>query len=804
MPTPPWSRNRGLSAVIDRWRSDTSLADGLTLDQTVAPRFGSPEPLPESLPPTLRAGLSAHGINALWKHQTEALNAALAGQDFIVATPTASGKSLCFYLPVLAELTAETKACALFILPTKALARDQERALSALFHACKLPGLVAVIDGDTPPEARRAARDRARVLICTPELLHTALLPHHTTWTRFLSALRYVILDELHSYTGIFGAHLSNVLLRLRRITDFYGSKPLFLCGSATIANPTEHAARITHSTSLRLIDRSGAPAGPRTFITYNPPLVNPSLGMRASHLRATVRFAADLVRANVSTLVFATSRSAVETLLRYLRDTLVPEGFSENLLSAYRGGYLPSHRRQIEQRLREGTLRCVVTTSALELGVDIGDLDAVVCSGWPGSLSGLLQRFGRAGRRGAPSLGVLITAPTAIDQFIARTPQYILSTPIEQARVDPDNLSVVIQHLRCAVFELPLGADEPYGDNTVSDTHETLSWLADQKLVHLSNHRWHWIGKTYPAAQISLRSASWQDLSVIDADRNETLESIDPRSALLRAYPGAIYQHSGSTWRVDSLDPQSSRVLVRPSSDDYFTEPVTRTEVTVTEVFEQAITDPPANDSLYSTDFSLGELTVTTVVTGYRKLRFHTHEPLGHIPLALDPISIDTVGLWWIIPPNAISRLSSLEAQNSPGTDPEKSGRARCFEALNGVAHSLRAVASLALLCNTSDLGTALGTAPPSSLPARDGSRQGLPTLFVFDALAGGAGLSEGLYDRREELFSLAHQLVSACACSSGCPACTNPGGEDSLLSRKSLTLALFEAVAHRLGERC
>lgn len=790
MPAPPWSRAKGVDVVLRQWRDDPSLRDGLVLDRALPPRFGLPEPIPDALPRRVADGLRARGVTALWKHQSDALSLALGGEGLVVATPTASGKSLCFHLPVIERLAAEPEARALYLLPTKALARDQERSLAELLRASGMPPAVAVYDGDTAPDARRAARDKARVIITNPDMLHAALLPHHASWSRFLSSLRFVVVDELHAYAGVFGAHLANVLRRLSRVARFHGASPRFLCGSATIANPAEHAARVTGA-PLALVDRAGAPSGPRSVMVYNPPLVNTALGLRASHTRAAVRFAADLVRARVPTIVFGGSRSAVETMLRYLRDALVPEGVPEEALAAYRGGYLPELRRRIERGLRDGALRCVVATSALELGVDIGDLDAVVCAGWPGSLAALWQRFGRAGRRGAPSLAVLVAGPSPVDQFVARNPEWLLSAGVEEARVDPDNVAVLVQHLRCAAFELPFDEGERYGGLDKGATEDALTWLAEQKDVQRSKGRWHWVGGSYPAQGVSLRSASWEDVAVVDLDRDETLASLDRRSALLHLHPGAIYQHEGSPWRVERLDLDAGRAFVRPSDADYFTEPVTRTDVAVVEVAEEA---EPKDDTDVGCAF--GEVTVTTRVTGFRRVRFHTHEALGNGDLDLPPSEMDTVGAWWVMPAAALATLGAIEVEDDAGADPVKAGRARCYEALRGVGHALRAVASLALMCGAHDLDATLGGSRDGELPARDGARGGAPALFVFDGFPGGAGLAERVYERREEMWSRTRALVEGCACDEGCPACTGPGAETGPLARKRLALALMDAL--------
>src|SRR3954464_14728128 len=452
--TIPWAAGPGgLEHVLQRWRADRQLWPHFALDHSVPASAGSTRGLPEDLAPGVRHALEGRGIRQLYSHQAEAAALARAGRDVVVATPTASGKSLCYNLPVLDRLSREPGARALYLFPTKALSRDQEEALKVLLRDAELPHGAITYDGDTPQDARRAARDRAGLLLTNPDMLHSGILPHHASWARFLANLRYVVIDELHTYRGVFGSHLANVLRRLDRIARFHGSAPTFVFASATIGNPAEHAARMLGCEVVPVL-HSGAPTGEKHVMVYNPPVVNAELGVRESYVKRSVKLAADLVRANVTTLLFGQSRNTVEAMLKSLRDALVERGLDPSLAQGYRGGSLPGARRDIEAALRAGEVRCAVATNALELGIDIGALDAVVCAGYPGSIAALWQRFGRAGRRGHPSLALLVCSSAALDQYFAAAPELLVGSPVEEARIDPDNAEILIQHLKCAAFE--------------------------------------------------------------------------------------------------------------------------------------------------------------------------------------------------------------------------------------------------------------------------------------------------------------------------------------------------------------
>jgi DEAD/DEAH box helicase domain-containing protein len=787
MPKAPWERARGVDAVLHQWQRDPSARAALTLLDRAAPRPAATAPLPYGLAPGLADALRRRGIERLYTHQARAYELALAGRHVVVATPTASGKSLCYHLPVVQRVAVEPGARALYLFPTRALARDQEHALTELVGASGLDAVVATYDGDTPADARRAVRERASVVITNPDMLHAGVLPHHAAWARLFASLRYVVVDELHAYTGVFGSHVANLLRRLARVARFHGADPVFLCASATIGNPEAHARRLTGA-PVEAVTASGAASGARTIAVYNPPPLNPELGIRPSYLKSAVRVAADLVRANVPTIVFGQSRGAVETMLRYLRDRLVPENVPEESIQAYRGGYLAGTRRRVEEGLRAGDIRCVVATSALELGIDVGDLDAVVCAGYPGTLAGLRQRFGRAGRRGAASLAVLVPSGGPVDQYLARDPRYLVGTPVEEARIDPDNVEVFLQHLRCAAFELPFSKGEAFGTVPHEVVADALDMLASEGLVHRGASRWHWVAGQYPAQGVSLRSVGRDAVLIVDAARDVTLSEIDGRSARIQLHPNAIYQHEGSTYLVARVDAALRKVLVEPSPHDWFTEPLTRVEVAV---IEAARTGSLRDD--HGDTCGFGEVNVSTHLVGWKKIRFHTHENLGYGELEGDPIEMQTSAFWMVLPEEVLEELSA-----TPDDLGAPAGRARALDGLRGVAWSLRTMASLALMCAPQDLDTTLGGRVDDAPPARDDTTGPgtAPTVFLFDSVAGGVGLAERAFERRDELMARAYGAVISCPCEDGCPACVAPGIDTGAAGRKQLAVAIFRAL--------
>jgi DEAD/DEAH box helicase domain-containing protein len=717
--------------------------------------------------------LESRGVNHLYKHQAEAFEATRRGEHVVIATPTASGKSLCFHLPVLDAMQSDPDVRALYLFPTKALARDQETGLLELMKSAGLPSSAVVYDGDTPSDARHAARDRGGIVITNPDMLHSGILPHHTSWAKTFQRLAFIIVDELHVYRGVFGSHVAHVLARLLRVARFHGAHPTILAATATIGNPRAHAARLfgVDPSTMTLIDESGAPRGARQFLLFNPPVVNRELGIRASYVKQAVKLASDLVLGGVPTLVFGHSRNNVEVMLRYLREKVAPMVPAARVM-AYRGGYLPAERREIERKLRRGELLCVVATSALELGIDIGDLDAVVCAGYPGSVASMWQRFGRGGRRGELSLCLLVASSAPVDQYLAADPGFLLGAPVEEARIDPNNAEILVRHLKCAAFEIPFQRGDAFGALPPTETASALEFLARHGVVHEAGGTFHWTEDVFPASHVSLRAVSWDNVVIINAERDRSLAELDWRSSHTMLHEQAIYQHDGECWEVVRFDQPNRKAFVRKVVPDYYTEAMTYVQIAVLE--EGAVAFVPRGWGA-----GWGEVSVIEKVTGYKKIKFHTHENAGYGEVRLPDMQMHTTSFWLTVPKET---LDSFPA-----------GRAAAIDALIGIGRALEAVTSLALMCDPRDLGTAWGDSSRGGTERRNGFDS---TLFLYEHCPGGTGLAERIFEQRDSLLRRTRMLVSCCPCEVGCPACVGPVTTtgDAPSSRKALVLSLLE----------
>jgi len=775
----PWESVRGVDAVVDAWLESGRVRPCVMADETFPSRGARVAPFPSTLPTPLVFALRGRGVTELYEHQARAFEAVHRGaRGVVVATPTASGKSYCFHLPVLASQLADPEARALYIYPTKALSRDQEAGLRELMKSAGLDRGAVVYDGDTPGDARRAARERSGIILTNPDMLHAGILPHHTSWARMFQNLRTVVVDELHTYKGVFGSHVANVLRRTMRVARFHGSNPVLIGATATIGNPREHAARMFSlaESELEAITESGAPEGERRVFLYNPPVVNEELGIRASYVKQAVMLATDLVRARVPTILFGQSRNNVEVMLRYLRDKVAPEVPASRIMG-YRGGYLPDQRREIERKLREGEILCVVATNALELGIDIGALDAVVCAGYPGSVAATWQRFGRAGRRKGRSICVLVTSSAPLDQYLAREPSYLLGAPVEEARIDGDNPEILIQHVKCAAFELPFQRGETFGTLDAENTGAALEFLERHDVVHENAGTFHWAADANPANNVSLRSIGWDNVVIIDCEHDKTLAEIDWRGAHTMVHEQAIYQHDGECWQVERFDYENHKAYVRKVKPDYWTDAMTYTTVSILETFgdgplrADAAPDPPGTADATPWTSGWGEVSVVEKVVGYKKIKFYTHENTGYGDVRLPAMQMHTTAFWLTVPEPIAVRF----------------GRAATVDALRGIGIALETVTTLMLMCDPRDLGTtlALDDAPP------DPTKTWGPTLFLYEHTPGGIGLSERVFAQREVLLARALGLVDGCPCGSGCPACVGPVGAEA--GRKGVARALL-----------
>jgi DEAD/DEAH box helicase domain-containing protein len=738
--------------------------------------------------------LRARGVDRFYTHQAQAIAHALAGRHVVVTTPTASGKTLCYNAPVLSTVLRDPSARALYLFPTKALAQDQLAELHGLSESLtERAGLdvgVFTYDGDTPQDARRAIRGRAHVVLSNPDMLHAGILPHHPRWAKLLENLRFVVIDELHAYRGVFGSHLTNVLRRLRRICRHYGSDPTFVCSSATIANPRELAEALVER-PFELVAESGAPRGEKCFLFVNPPVVNAQLGIRRSYLAETRRLAAEFLKRRLQAIVFAQSRLATEILTTYLKEEFpgAPGGREE--IRGYRGGYLPQRRREIERGLREGSVRAVVSTNALELGIDIGALDVCVMAGYPGTIAATWQRAGRAGRRSGRSAAVLVASSAPLDQFVVRHPSYFFDAPPERALVNPDNLHILVDHVKCAAFELPFATDEAYGAAEGPDVQEVLGALADGGFVHRSDAQeagsaaggvWQWTNESYPADAVSLRSISSDNFVVVDTTHGadvigETSFSSGPSTL----HEKAIYLVEGDLYQVERLDFEGRKAYVRRIDCDYYTDAITYTKVTVLDTFAGE------RDTR-----SHGEVHVSTRVVGFKKIKFHTNENVGSGELGLPEQEMHTTAYWLTVPLEVMAALPFAADDRRDG--------------IVGLSFAMRQVAQLLLMCDRQDIGIAIGGGDRGESPdvARPGEPMALsdePRIFVYDAYPGGIGFSEPLFAMDRELRLRTRQLVAACACEHGCPTCVGPIGQTGPLA-KTVALRLLEHLEARDAE--
>lgn len=792
-----WPKPAGLEAVLHRWQQE-SFGRSFVLSHSLPPQPASYAPIPAGLSEGVRRALAARGLTQLYSHQAQAFGEVTAGRDVVIATPTASGKSLCYNLPVLESLAREPDARALYLFPTKALSRDQEHALRGWMNDAGLAHGAITFDGDTPGDARRAARERSGIVLTNPDMLHAGILPHHAGWSRLFANLKYVVIDELHTYRGVFGSHLANVLRRLDRIARFHGSSPQYLFASATIGNPEEHASRMI-GRDVSLIGESGAPTGPKRVLLYNPPVVNAELGIRASYLKSTVRIAGDLVREGVSTLVFGQSRNGVETMLKYLRDRLSEDGVDPNTIHAYRGGYLPEKRRALEAGLRDGSIRCVVATNALELGIDIGSLEAVVCAGYPGTVASLWQRFGRGGRRGDLSAAILVASSMPLDQFVAGDPRYLLGAPVEEARIDPNNVEILIQHLKCAAFELPFVEGERFGDVQPENVTDAMDYLARNEVVHRGTGSdgkgvYHWAADAYPASNVSLRSATWDNFVIIDLDGDRTIAEMDWRSTHTMLHEQAIYQHEGEQYQVERLDYENRKGFVRKVKPDYYTTALTHTRVSVIDEAARADIALAGGTTIRAGN---GEVSVVEKVVGFKKIKFHSHENVGYGDVHLPEMQMHTTSFWLVFPEDLVQSL--------------REPRPVVVDAIRSLANAMHTVAAAALMIDPRDLGRTVGDhtdgdGPPSK---RVGGAPGFdPTLFLYDSVAGGIGLAPRLFDGREMLLHQTRMLIERCECSDGCPVCLGPsvGVEPvpgaPIVRRRGTVLELLDAIGVRASQ--
>jgi DEAD/DEAH box helicase domain-containing protein len=751
---------------------------------------------PEWVHPRLLQVLQNRGIRQLYSHQAEAVERIRQGRDVVLVTPTASGKTLCYNLPVLQRIIAEPDTRALYLFPTKALAQDQMHEIHELIGELGADIKTYTYDGDTPDDARQAIRRQGHVVVTNPDMLHAGILPHHTRWQKLFTNLRYVVIDELHVYRGVFGSHLANVMRRLVRVCRFYGADPVFICCSATVANPREHAECLLER-PMELIAESGAPVAAKTFVFFNPPIVNRELGIRQSALAPARKLAADLIANAIQTIVFTTSRLNVEVLTKYLKDRFTRgKPLDDKFVTGYRGGYLPLLRRRIEAGLRKRDVMGVVSTNALELGIDIGDLEACIMVGYPGSIASTWQQAGRAGRRKGQSFAILIARSSPMDQFIVEHPDYFFSRSPEHCRVNADNLLILLHHLKSAAFELPFEKGEHFGKENLE---ELLDYLDEKGVLHRVADRWHWAAESYPADEISLRSVNPENVVVVDTTetgQHRVIAEVDWDGAFTTVHTDAIYMVESQQYHVDQLDLERKKAYVRKVDVDYYTDAMTYTHVRVIDSFDRMLHGRIIVEH--------GEVQVVRKVVGYKKIKFYTLENLGFGDVSLPERDMHTTSYWFTIPKDLLAQLPYSQAE--------------LIDGLSGLGYSLHHLAAMLLMADLHDLDRAIGdksgewfvrhsrnirtlTASPSD---PDQTTEGRPltmvdafdpTLFIFDAYPGGIGFSELLFAEHQRLLSSARELIRSCSCTHGCPTCVGPTLEVGM-SAKEAALAIIALI--------
>ena len=750
-----------IDQILDVIRNNPGIYLNVTHWEKIPARPAVFSDFPDAIHPDLVKILQDRGIKKLYSHQASAIENILAGKNVVIVTPTASGKTLCYNIPVLNRLITDKESRALYLFPTKALSQDQLNELYEISHALDRDIKTYTFDGDTPVSARKAIRTAGHIVITNPDMLHQGILPHHTKWIKLFENLNYVVIDEIHHYRGVFGSHMANIIRRLKRICNFYGSNPQFICCSATIGNPKELTEKILE-TDIELIDNNGAPRGKKHFIMYNPPVVNAELGIRRSVINEAQKLAAKFLSNQIQTIVFARSRLRVEILVTYLKEIMRKMKKSPKLIRGYRGGYLPLERRDIEQGLRKGEILGVVSTNALELGIDIGQLSVCVMAGYPGTIISSWQQAGRAGRRAETSVAVLVASSAPLDQFIINHPEYFFEKSPETGIVDPNNLVILMSHLKCAAFELPFEDGEQFG---LDATQDMLAYLEENGVLHHAGGKWHWMSEIYPAQEVSLRSASPENFVIIDTTHDErVIGEVDYFSAPLLIHEDAIYIHESRQYHVDKLDWDRRKAYVREVEVDHYTDAHSETNLKVLDVFEET--------EVIGGKKAHGEVSVTTVATAYKKIKFHTHENIGMGHIHLPELEMHTTAYWLELDEATMERMKLSE---------EDLGYA-----LRAMANVLGNVAPFYVMADPADLRT---------IPMIRATFSKRPTVYIYDAYPGGVGFSRKLFYVHEDLLAAAKQLIVECPCQSGCPSCVGPAEETGDSGKKS-ALKLLEIL--------
>ncbi|MEK3797515.1 DEAD/DEAH box helicase [Peribacillus sp. FSL H8-0477] len=739
---------KSLAELIQELRKNENIINW----HEIEPKEPKTKPMPSSVDERIKAALQKRGIGELYSHQYTAYETLQKGENIVAVTPTASGKTLCYNLPVLQSVAEDDSNRALYIFPTKALAQDQKSELNEIIEEMGMDIKSYTYDGDTSPSIRQVVRKAGHIVITNPDMLHSAILPHHTKWVSLFENLKYVVIDELHTYRGVFGSHVANVIRRLRRICEFYGSNPQFICTSATIANPKELAEQLTGA-PMRLIDDNGAPSGRKHFVFYNPPIVNQPLNIRKSATVEVNHLAKEFLKNKIQTIVFARSRVRVEIILSHLQE-LVKNQISSKAIRGYRGGYLPKQRREIERGLRQGEIIGVVSTNALELGVDIGQLQVCVMTGYPGSVASTWQQAGRAGRRHGEALILMVAGSTPIDQYIVQNPEYFFDRSPESARINPENLIILVDHLKCAAYELPVKEHEEFGPLDVKDI---LEYLVEERVIHQNGDTFYWANQSFPAGNISLRSASQENVVIIDQSETANVKIIgemDRFSAMTLLHDEAIYLHEGVQYQVEKLDWDHKKAFVRQVDVEYYTDANLAVQLKVLEIDK---TKKKEKSSIH-----YGDVSINILPSIFKKIKLSTFENIGSGPIYLPEEELHTSAAW-------------LELQEIDETLGEKV----LEQLLLGISNVLQHVVPVHVMCDRNDIHVV------AQIKATHTQK---PTIFLYDHYPGGIGLAEDVYNRFDQVKEAAKNLIKKCICKDGCPSCIGTEIEGISAKRRSI----------------
>ncbi len=734
-----------LEQAVEKLRNERKFMRNVTEWREIEERPARYGGFPPELDGKLVKALAKKGIHDLFTHQRLAFDAIAERKNVVVVTPTASGKTLCYNLPVVQTVMSDSNARALYLFPTKALSQDQLNELHGLITALDAKIGTYTFDGDTPTSARKAIRQAGHIVVTNPDMLHTGILPHHTLWLKLFENLRFVVIDEIHHYRGVFGSHLGNVIRRLKRICRLYGSSPQFIMCSATIANPRELAEKVVGEEVL-LIDDNGAPSGKKHFILFNPPVVNKELGIRKFVVQQASDLAKRFLSDDIQTILFARSRLRVEILLTSLRETIRKLGKAERLVRGYRGGYLPLERREIEKGLRDGMIMAVVSTNALELGIDIGSLDACVIAGYPGTIASTWQQAGRAGRRTDVSVAILVASSSPIDQYMINHPDYFFGQSPEHGIIDPNNQFILMNHIKCAAFELPFEDKEVFGVDEIS-TRQILSYLEGHGVLRHVRRRWHWMAETYPAENVSLRTACAENVVVINTtNKTEVIGEVDYFSAPALVHEGAVYLHGGRQFTIERLDLEDKKAYAKEVDVDYYTDAEIKVTVRVLNVEREAL--------LAGGQKAEGEVSVTWLPTMYKKIKFGAvPQSIGDGRIHLPERTMHTRGYWVEFSEATIAELKQLNIDVA--------------NSLQALANVLVNVAPIMIMCDPTDIRAQPRVADPFTEK---------PAIYLYDCYPGGVGFSEKMFTNHSQLCDAAHDLIKSCACDWGCPSCVGP----------------------------